>query len=826
MNQTLDSVGTNTNNTNPNDRISIQYDNPQIVWSQSMDMLGVISTQDHMIDVHRVGYKHQKIFSKEDLLGPTALEFTKNGQQVIIGYEDGKISVIKNDNTAEELFTSKIVDFGAPITAIHYQESRQFKSQYLNNDQSHLHIKPLHSIDHKISKLVQEKLQLLEQITDLNVKNSALVFAADASLNISVIYQCHFPIASFSIRDLLPPNTFAQNLILKIKKIKSTDGCDKLLALADVFSHEMQFQGSFILEIDSRIISSRILQQDCYLKVFSHFPQIDEYVRYLESKVDLCKSYWTKFHKQYLTIVNLLKPDTKNSKSLQTNPNAMTDSIIDMVIKGKVSPVVQKFFGEELYNQKILLLLSELRGLDKAKSFVFPQTNQAQPQQSTLFALNESIIQKLIDFVNYFFHQIHLLQLEIMESKVDLRNFFVFCNTMVNKMANSNHQQSQQTNPQEIENAKSHLARLNPDQNRLLKYLEKGDNIFCQNHISKQFEEGQFKLPIDSENQIVQGFNSEDLVESIKQLQKQEDDEKERVKQSIVEQQQHQMINISQINLSSNNSSSHNSQQQINRRTTRRSQISSGDYTASGQRTNQTNLRPSPGQTQNQNQNQMQQNIETQKINSQAQIQGFQIIPLKTLSTRVLDLIHKQMRKPLEILSPYFRYNQMMYFEKAEDSVLDMQIASSDCNFPNTMYIAYTINENYLMVIQQDLNKKNRTRNIELKCQIMQVPDGYQIKECVFHFNSLAPLIEEFSISKIISLDQQFSFKIGHFARESLSTLDFENRIPIIEFDEKAFRYPNKNIQGLRAGSRGLLNLIQDNRELIISLTENEQMLE
>lgn len=51
-----------------------------------------------------------------------------------------------------------------------------------------------------------------------------------------------------------------------------------------------------------------------------------------------------------------------------------------------------------------------------------------------------------------------------------------------------------------------------------------------------------------------------------------------------------------------------------------------------------------------------------------------------------------------------------------------------------------------------------------------------------------------------------------------------ENRVPIIEFDEKAIRYQNRNIQGLRAGSRGLLNLIQDNRELIISMTENEVM--
>ena len=36
-----------------------------------------------------------------------------------VGYEDGKI-VILNGESAEELFTSKIIDFGAPITAMHW----------------------------------------------------------------------------------------------------------------------------------------------------------------------------------------------------------------------------------------------------------------------------------------------------------------------------------------------------------------------------------------------------------------------------------------------------------------------------------------------------------------------------------------------------------------------------------------------------------------------------------------------------------------------------------------------------------------------------------
>ena len=77
-------------------------------------------------------------------------------------------------------------------------------------------------------------------------------------------------------------------------------------------------------------------------------------------------------------------------------------------------------------------------------------------------------------------------------------------------------------NPQDIENAKSHLAKLVPDMGRLDEILENGDQNFLLIHIAKHLEEGQFKLPTDSENQIVQEFSSEDLINTIKILEEQE----------------------------------------------------------------------------------------------------------------------------------------------------------------------------------------------------------------------------------------------------------------------------------------------------------------
>ena len=102
-----------------NQRFSVSFDSPSLVWSSTMDLLGVFSCSDHALELHRVGYKHQKVFAKEDLVGPTAMTFTDNGKYVVVGYEDGKISVLSSDN-AEEIFSVKIVDFGSAITAFHW----------------------------------------------------------------------------------------------------------------------------------------------------------------------------------------------------------------------------------------------------------------------------------------------------------------------------------------------------------------------------------------------------------------------------------------------------------------------------------------------------------------------------------------------------------------------------------------------------------------------------------------------------------------------------------------------------------------------------------
>ena len=81
--------------------------------------------------------------------------------------------------------------------------------------------------------------------------------------------------------------------------------------------------------------------------------------------------------------------------------------------------------------------------------------------------------------------------------------------------------------------------------------------------------------------------------------------------------------------------------------------------------------------------------------------------------------------------------------------------------------------------------------------------------------------LEEFEYNKTLQLEMQTcSIKFGQFAREALKLAMSEGRVPIIEFDERIHQYGDGltkvHIHSMNLGRRGLLNLIQDQREVLI----------
>jgi hypothetical protein len=109
-----------------------------------------------------------------------------------------------------------------------------------------------------------------------------------------------------------------------------------------------------MVNIDTRVLSSRVLDQaesEAQLKlVFKNFPIIEENIKFLDSKVEVCKNYWKTFHMQFMSVLNLMKPATTST----TKKNPICEELIDLIIKGSMTSVTIKFFTEELYGFKTL----------------------------------------------------------------------------------------------------------------------------------------------------------------------------------------------------------------------------------------------------------------------------------------------------------------------------------------------------------------------------------------------------------------------------------------------------------------------------------------
>jgi len=138
------------------------------------------------------------------------------------------------------------------------------------------------------------------------------------------------------------------------------------------------------------------------------------------------------------------------------------EDLADLIVKGRMSPVTLKFFTEELFGlktlqrldensqlvlanileevtdkiapavERTLLLLAEVRGLVRARQLQFG------PSSHMCLGLSESIIQKLVDFMEYYFHQVQVLAFDVAEAKVNVRNMLVYFNSLTLKLAVSN----------------------------------------------------------------------------------------------------------------------------------------------------------------------------------------------------------------------------------------------------------------------------------------------------------------------------------------------------------------------------------------------------
>ena len=79
----------------------LAYDDGQVSWCPSMDLIGVISAQERLVELCRCGDKYQRLFIRDNVTAPTAFTFADHGKLCVIGYDDGRIDVLKTDSAVE-----------------------------------------------------------------------------------------------------------------------------------------------------------------------------------------------------------------------------------------------------------------------------------------------------------------------------------------------------------------------------------------------------------------------------------------------------------------------------------------------------------------------------------------------------------------------------------------------------------------------------------------------------------------------------------------------------------------------------------------------------
>ena len=89
----------------------IPYEDAQVHWCPSMDLIGVTSRSQRLIEVYQcTDKKLQRLFQRPDASGPTSFSFEQvdvkaggaiSGKLCAVGFEDGRLCIIKTDNEIE-----------------------------------------------------------------------------------------------------------------------------------------------------------------------------------------------------------------------------------------------------------------------------------------------------------------------------------------------------------------------------------------------------------------------------------------------------------------------------------------------------------------------------------------------------------------------------------------------------------------------------------------------------------------------------------------------------------------------------------------------------
>lgn len=241
----------------------LSYSDAQVYWCQSMDLIGVTSASESVVEIFRCGHAPlQKLIKIENISSPHSFSFAKHGKLCAIGYQDGRISVVKTDSASEVFnFGSLPVQLkqgqwgqpGAIINLIWKQSSYDCQPnpcdvQFLAEQ----HLTPVELIDSKMEAAAKETFDLLRQASsDSSTFKKSLIYAMDSQGQILVVYNGFLPVSNISLTSLvgIPISN------LSGFKLLSPSNMSQLLSLMTMKNEQKQL----IVDIDTRILQRQFI---------------------------------------------------------------------------------------------------------------------------------------------------------------------------------------------------------------------------------------------------------------------------------------------------------------------------------------------------------------------------------------------------------------------------------------------------------------------------------------------------------------------------------------------------------------------------------------
>ncbi|CAI2387415.1 unnamed protein product [Moneuplotes crassus] len=453
-----------------------------VVWCPSMELYGVIAKDEPVFEIRRCDVNSQAVFPSEKEVSQFMFMDDK-ALRTIIAYKDSSLVIVNTDDGTE---MDEIMAGKSPITAIEVMTSAEERSRGKKSKKGTE--KYLLPIEFKEStKKFKRKLRYLE-----GYQNPVFCFVANEEGQLSIYMNGAFPVTHLSIANTMQ----LEGHDILVKKMKTTKDLSKLFMLSNIGP------SSLLMTLDTRFLGYKSGAIHAMAKLIY---ESNEYVSFIQKNYEQCWTFFSKALKKYnaeLFLIEkaclkaekaLYEKQEKKSKDVREDLKMMImyshmtkgfESYLskiaterkelvkrDEIIQTELEEILKVITKDIMTSIEVILLkLSTLRSYSLIK------------EKYQILGLDTEMIDQAIEKLFVLYAKSEQLNLNVVEAKLNTKNFYTFINKLSFKIDNGDGA------PDESEYALNPLNKIIYDSTRLLKFLESDKDLFKMNNLKSLLE--------------------------------------------------------------------------------------------------------------------------------------------------------------------------------------------------------------------------------------------------------------------------------------------------------------------------------------------------